>query len=327
MDARYVCAPEAVWRILGFCLQEKSHAIIKLAVHLENEQLVYFTEGAEGNSLDETPDTTLTAWFKLNEDFPEARDKLYIDLPEHYVYDRSKKKWKPRERGHKTLSRMYFVSPRDSERYYLRMVLLKRTGAISFPDLKTVDGVEYRTFHEVARAMNLLEDDNEWDKALEEGYTFQMPREFRELFAYICVFGLPVSARDLYDKYKQELMEDYLRQYTEEQAESMMLEDLQQILQCEGKSLLDYQLPTPRVHVDRDNPSTAITTEEYRAQGETMAATLDETQQAVFHQIIDAVNNPKAGPNCFFVDGPGGSGTYIYLHKYLNTITICVIRS
>jgi hypothetical protein len=47
---------------------------------------------AEGKVLEK--DTTLTAYFKANEKFPEAHNYLYQDFPNHFVWVRSKKKWK-----------------------------------------------------------------------------------------------------------------------------------------------------------------------------------------------------------------------------------------
>ena len=66
LDARYVSASEAVSRFFEFPLRDKSHSIIRLAVHLPNMQPVYFSEGNELDALDRaaTKDTTLTAWFK-----------------------------------------------------------------------------------------------------------------------------------------------------------------------------------------------------------------------------------------------------------------------
>jgi hypothetical protein len=45
LDARYFSAPEAIWRIFEFKMHDMSHAVIRLAVHLPNEQSVYFKEG------------------------------------------------------------------------------------------------------------------------------------------------------------------------------------------------------------------------------------------------------------------------------------------
>ncbi|GBN56469.1 hypothetical protein AVEN_254176-1 [Araneus ventricosus] len=40
LDGRYVSAPEAMWRLNEFFLSEKSHVILRLAVHLPNQQKV-----------------------------------------------------------------------------------------------------------------------------------------------------------------------------------------------------------------------------------------------------------------------------------------------
>jgi len=63
LDARYMSAPEAVWKLSEFPLHDKSHAIIRLAIHLPYQQLVYFPKGNERQALERaaSKDTTLTA--------------------------------------------------------------------------------------------------------------------------------------------------------------------------------------------------------------------------------------------------------------------------
>ncbi|CAF0898016.1 unnamed protein product [Rotaria sordida] len=91
LDARYVSAPEAAWRLFEFPLHDKSHAIVRLAVHLPNQQPVYFAEGNERQALERAAmkDTTLTAWFKLNSKDPDARQYLYHDIPQYFVFERN----------------------------------------------------------------------------------------------------------------------------------------------------------------------------------------------------------------------------------------------
>ncbi|UYV75439.1 hypothetical protein LAZ67_13000277 [Cordylochernes scorpioides] len=50
-SGRYISSAEAVWRILGFSIHERSPPIVHLAVHLENGQRVYFTTANAENSL------------------------------------------------------------------------------------------------------------------------------------------------------------------------------------------------------------------------------------------------------------------------------------
>ncbi len=62
----------------------------------------------------------------------------------------------------------YYAHLTSDEHYYLRMLLNYVKGATSYEHLRTVDGREHDTFKDACIAMGLLEDDNEWDQALEE---------------------------------------------------------------------------------------------------------------------------------------------------------------
>ncbi|KAK0417481.1 hypothetical protein QR680_013034 [Steinernema hermaphroditum] len=99
-DARYVGAPEAAWRLKKYSMQDKSHHIERLAVHLQGEQLVYSRETEDNERVmerAEESETTLTAWFALNQRDPNARQYLYGDIPRHYTWNKKDKKWQPRQ--------------------------------------------------------------------------------------------------------------------------------------------------------------------------------------------------------------------------------------
>ena len=182
-----------MWRILQFKMDEQSHAIIRLAVHLPLEQPVYFKPGSEEEALlrAESSDSTLLAWFKLNQTDPDAHEHLYHNIPNYYVF--SNKKWKPRKRdGHKVIGRMYLCSPSDGDRFYLRLLLLHVKGACSYNDLLTHQNVTYPTFKEAAKARSLLEDDSEWDRCLNDAVLVRMPQVLRKLFASICIWSNPL---------------------------------------------------------------------------------------------------------------------------------------
>jgi len=50
-DSRYISAPEGIWRIRKNKMDDTSHTIKRLAVHLENMQQVYFENGDEAGGL------------------------------------------------------------------------------------------------------------------------------------------------------------------------------------------------------------------------------------------------------------------------------------
>lgn len=89
------------------------------------------------------------------------------------------------------------ISPSDSERYHLRLLLLHVVEATSFEDMRTFRKVLYPSFKEAAMQRGLLMDDSEWHRCLEEACVFQMPIQLRQLFAFICIFQHPCNAKNL----------------------------------------------------------------------------------------------------------------------------------
>ena len=136
--------------------------------------------------------THLTAWFELNNNYRSTHQILYPDIPKHYVFNDRDKKWTVRWRGgDRIISHMYSVSPTDPEKFYLRLLLLHVPGATCYDDLKMVDGILVDSFREACIKRHLLTDDNEYEDALAEASGFQMPRQFRYMFATICAYCHP----------------------------------------------------------------------------------------------------------------------------------------
>ncbi|GBM86974.1 hypothetical protein AVEN_232680-1 [Araneus ventricosus] len=52
ISARYVSAPEAMWRLLGSHIHDRSHAVMRLPVHLPNQKRVTFKNGHEEKVLE-----------------------------------------------------------------------------------------------------------------------------------------------------------------------------------------------------------------------------------------------------------------------------------
>jgi hypothetical protein len=68
IDARYLGACEAAWRLFEFPIHGSSHTVERLALHLPGQHSVVFAPGAENDALDAPRGqiTTLLAWFELN---------------------------------------------------------------------------------------------------------------------------------------------------------------------------------------------------------------------------------------------------------------------
>lgn len=109
---------------------------------------------------------------------------------------------------------MPFVSPRDPERFALRLLLHKVPGPQGYADLKHVNGHDYPTFVDAAKARGLLENDEEYHLCLEEaiGHITSGP-QLRQLFVTILVFGTPSNPGYLWEQHASRLCDDYKWRY------------------------------------------------------------------------------------------------------------------
>ena len=334
LDARYVSAPEGIWRLSEYKMNDHSHTIIRLPVHLPGQQPVYFKKGQHATALQraENQDTQLTAFFKLND--LHHTEHCYPDVVRHYVWKDSSKSWVPRKKGaEKVIARMYFVNPRDMEKYCLRLLLLHIQGPTSFEYLRTVDGITLATFKEACIIRNLLADDTEWERVMAEATAFQMPSQLRALFATICVHCEPTNPVQLWETHKGAMAEDYLHfhEITVAAAELRALQEIETVLLQNGLSGADLGLP----NVEGIQPFD----EQFNLAHEqdtvnTNMARLNDDQRALVDAVIQAVEDIQQGNTsqcrAFFLDGPGGSGkTMVYntLIAYMRTKGLNVASS
>lgn len=163
-----------------FKITDRSHSVMKLACHLENEQYVIYPEDDPARGLEKGAlHTTLTAYFLANgpgdpndkEDKLTAADRLlartltYNLFPSKFTY--LNRRWHRRKSGiGKTIGRIPIVpfNIHCMEKYALRLILHNKPGACSHAELRTVDGVTHASFQAAAIALGLLEDDTELDK-------------------------------------------------------------------------------------------------------------------------------------------------------------------
>lgn len=100
-------------------------------------------------AMQNTPPPTIFPWNCL---FNDGHDLTYVDFPLHFVWDTSGKqgnyRWKPRQKGDGSIGRIYFVSPRAGEKYYLRLLLHHVKGATCWAQLREVNGQPAATFQE-----------------------------------------------------------------------------------------------------------------------------------------------------------------------------------
>jgi hypothetical protein len=275
--------------------------------------------------------TTLIEYFQANIDYPLARKITYMDFPSVFTWTNGTKKWTIRQRGC-CVERLYFVSPSAGERYFLRTLLTKVKGAVSFEALRTINGVVHDTFKSACIALGLYDSDDEWNACLEEAVGMRTGAQLRSLFVTILAFGVPSEPCMLWDKYKEHICDDCkvplqrrgIVEPSIEQIESWALHSLRDALAKFSKTLEDFGLPTPSVAFDRLETNRLFEVErEYNVevlQAEVVMAieSVNDGQHAAYNGVIDAYAAHHA--KVIFINGPGGTGKTYIENLILNTM-------
>lgn len=303
IDGRYVSPMEAAWRILKFPLCGRSHTIVRLAVHTENQQILPFIEKNEKKAL-ENWETTLTAWFDLNKRDLRAKNYTYSEIPKHYNWDKTNKKWTDRvqEKEDKIIGRMNIVSPKDSERFYLKLVLSRIKGALHHVDLRTFKGKVYSTYKETAIEMELIKHDSQIFKIFDEAVKIMLPSSLRNYFAWF-LMAEDLPALKIWNIYKEHFSHDLKN-------ENLALIEIDKVLKKENFSVGDFGLPIPNYEESENEIKGSCNKEKYKKKFEKMYNDLNKDQKNFFEKIIKNKNQ------VYFIDGPGGCGK-TFLHKTL----------
>lgn len=180
---------EAFDKLTGKKRMSKSHTIYRLPLHLENRQnIVYNIDNVRrlirnpDNERIREPTTMLMGYFELNRTDQNARQYLYKQIPEVYWWDKQEQRWKLRQninRAEKAIGRLHYIHARNRELFHLKLLLLNVRGATSFVHLRTVNEVEHPTFTEAAIALNLVNNNNQWNDCLNEIIRTELPHRIR----------------------------------------------------------------------------------------------------------------------------------------------------
>ncbi len=243
IDTRYVGSCEGFWRLFGYPLSAMYPLVVRLQVHLENQQSVLYQQGKEQEAAERATgrNTMLIAYLQkvqeeremkeedklteryLHKDkithvvYPSALEITYQDFPHYYTWIAKERVWKRRTSPPKSSSigRIYSAFPsgnlQQSERYYLRILLCNVVGCGSFEELKVVEGFQCETYHQSCIKRGLVQDDTEWVQCLEEASLTQFSSSLRQLFAIILIYNTSSNISGLWDKFKDALSEDYKR--------------------------------------------------------------------------------------------------------------------
>jgi hypothetical protein len=222
---------------------------------------------------------------------------------------------------------MVFLSPAAGDVYYLRLLLTQTAGGLSFEHLRTHEGVLYDTYKACCIARGLLADDAEPRTCLEEASLSQLPSKLRQLFAVVLIHSEVADPLALWMRFRNDMSQDHHHRLQRElpnmedelrrdNACQLALTDIANHLLIHGRRLQDYPGMPVVVAVpnQRRNPLLAAA-ENYdvadlTAQVERNVPLFNQEQREFYTAVMHQTDNPQADGNIFFLDGPGGTGTY-----------------
>ena len=190
--------------------------------------------------------------------------------------------------------------------------------------MRTVDGQLHDTLKEAASAMGLLQDDAEHRHCLREATIMNMPTQMRQLFATLMLFQMPADIRALFDEFKQAMSEDYVRHdqlgdshvVFEDRHMYLCLWDIDRNLRVHGKSIRSIEFSElPQLqenYVHPQDEAEDVDAIHKREQGAQMLELFNNDQLHIHNTVMEAVQTALQ-QNCYFVDGPAGTGkTFLY---------------
>ncbi|CAN0898466.1 ATP-dependent DNA helicase PIF1 [Linum grandiflorum] len=270
--------------------------------------------------------TMLTEWFTLNRSSPSARKYLYSEITHAYVWDKDYSLWTPRKKGF-VIGRIASVPPR-TDVFYLRLLLTKIPGPLSFGDLRTVNGVLCRDYQEACQMLGLLANDDEWNAVMAEVSQWGMPPLIRSTYVSLLLFCQVASPIVLFNQWWPSMSDDFrhqLEQLSEnphpnpipDTLRNKVLTALQTLLHNYSTTLSNFGLPSP-TNLSTTNLANDLIAQElaYDCTRENTTynlcrASLNEHQQKAHDAVMESLDNNSG--KLFFLYGHGGTGkTYLY---------------
>lgn len=147
---------------------------------------------------------------------------------------------------------------------------------------------------------------------MREATIFMMPKQLRKLFVRILIHCNPIHSYQLWEDFKDAMSEDFHHNLNINESYIKAIKDIESELQLEGKSLND-------ISKFKDLLTDLIIKENYLNVGQDRLSKLNIKQKEVADKIQSVSLNANLNENesnCFFIDGPGGSGK-MFLYETL----------
>ena len=182
----------------------------KLTFHLLKEQPILFKDNEDIDEILHTNEhkrTMFLAWCEANKIYPEGKNLTYSQYPNHFVWMSEQREWKPRKKG-VSIGRLTYIPPCTGELYYLRLLLNFKKGCCNYDNIRTINGVIYKTYKEACYAMGLLAEDKEFIDAIIEASTLASGTPLRRLFITLLLMNTMSKPEEVWNKTWKLLSDD-----------------------------------------------------------------------------------------------------------------------
>jgi hypothetical protein len=325
-QGRYVGPCEGFARLFEYKQHGMFPPVQHLAIHLQDEQVVYFADELTELQIMERKEqacSTLMGFFDYNQVNADGRSYLYGQFPEHYTWVPKTRSWKLRQRG-KSIGRMYYCSPIAGERYYLRLLLTVVRGPKSFEELYWYEDVRYPTYRSACVARGLAEDDKEWFQCFTEAVVFTPGHGLRMLLITALLQDLIGDELAIWERFKDKFCDDLLYQLQQPGVSfplPLLHPEYDYGLFLIRRKLADSQRMLDRCKLPVNVFDWSIVYALTRGQeelatnlrvGHQLRGQLNPDQVSCFETVEAAItDDPQAAQ--FYLQGPGGTGkTFLY---------------
>lgn len=138
---------------------------------------------------------------------------------------------------------------------------------------------------------------------------FKFPRALRSLFANILTNCDPKYPIILWEKHKEALSLELRQHFTELEAEKRALFLINQILLNQDKSLADFEDMPEITQFNVGIEEEIYDPKEEYDKAKQIYSQMNSDQKSIFDEIYSIINsNNSENSNCFYIDGPGGTG-------------------
>jgi len=334
-SGRYLPATEAVWRILGYNITQKTPGVTALPVHLPNSlrhqryhrsdpsptlsNLEHYFSRPEGTFLHGTDQQDFKnlsyaeyfSRFRLQKFDERNVGKPGFFLEHHNGEGAPVMHVIQRDPSRPHLCRLQSVHISHGEPFYLRSLLLSRPGT-SWEDLRTIGGTVHPSFQAACVALGLFVDQNEAQVCMQEAVdTLRTPYQMRILFTHLLTNSCIGTPLQFWNEFQLKISEDFILEAggDVERGCDDALKQLGSFLQGHGKHLTDYGLPQP---LTRDNEVEwelrrwLSWAGMLRQQVDIGLLVFNSEQRHIFLRVQHAISNNE--PLLLFVDGKAGCG-------------------